>query len=133
MKFENIRVFNFEGALHGMRNPKESHHLSDSEFGIDEMCNNESDWDVAEDWALWMGIDPTDNYDDFDRIKEKASEWLIDNGVLKEGAGDSFEYAYIGPKDMKLIQTLVKGGSEHRKLLRQIMLTIDITAPLYWY
>lgn len=133
MKFENIRVFNFEGALHGMRNPKESHHLSDSEFGIDEMCNNESDWDVAEDWALFMGIDPTDNYDDFDRIKEKASEWLISNGVLKEGAGDSFEYAYIGPKDMKLIQTLVKGGSEHRKFLRQIMLTIDITAPLYWW
>lgn len=131
MKFENIRVFNFEGALHGMRNPKESHHLSDSEFGIDEMCNNESDWDVAEDWALFMGIDPTDNYDDFDRIKEKASEWLISNGILKEGAGDTFEYAYIGPKDMKLIQTLVKGGSEHRKFLRQIMLTIDITAPLY--
>ena len=131
MKFENIRVFNFEGALHGMRNPKESHHLSDSEFGIDEMCNNESDWDVAEDWALFMGIDPTDNYDDFDRIKEKASEWLISNGILKEGAQDTFEYAYIGPKDMKLIQTLVKGGSEHRKFLRQIMLTIDITAPLY--
>lgn len=40
MKFENIRVFNFEGALHGMRNPKESHHLSDSEFGIDEIYNN---------------------------------------------------------------------------------------------
>lgn len=131
MKFENIRVFNFEGALHGMRNPKESYHLSDSEFGIDEMYNNDSDWNVAENWALFMEIDPTDNYGDFDRITEKASEWLMSNGILKEGAGDTFEYAYIGPKDMKLIQTLVKGGSEHRKFLRQIMLTIDITAPLY--
>ena len=34
MKFENIRVYNFEHALRGMRNPKESYHLIDSEFGI---------------------------------------------------------------------------------------------------
>lgn len=30
MKFNNTRVMNFEGALRGMRNPKESYHLSDS-------------------------------------------------------------------------------------------------------
>ena len=30
MKFENIRVYNFERALYGMRHPKESYHLSDS-------------------------------------------------------------------------------------------------------
>ena len=29
MKFENIRVYNFENALRGMRNPKNSWHLSD--------------------------------------------------------------------------------------------------------
>jgi hypothetical protein len=34
MKFENIRVYNFEHALRGMRNPKNSWHLSDSEFGL---------------------------------------------------------------------------------------------------
>lgn len=32
MKFENIRVYNFEGALRGMRHPKESYHLSDSHY-----------------------------------------------------------------------------------------------------
>ena len=35
MKFENIRVMNFENALRGMRNPKDSWHLSDSDFGLD--------------------------------------------------------------------------------------------------
>ena len=35
MKFENIRVMNFENALRGMRNPKDSWHLSDSYFGLE--------------------------------------------------------------------------------------------------
>jgi hypothetical protein len=34
MKFENIRVMNFENAFRGMRNPKESYHLIDSYFGL---------------------------------------------------------------------------------------------------
>lgn len=46
-------------------------------------------------------------------------------------------YAYskefiIGPKDMKLMQTLIKSGPEHRKFMRQIFVSVDITAPLYW-
>ena len=40
---------------------------------------------------------------------------------------------YIGPNDIKLAQTLINGGSEHRKFLRQICVSVDITAPLYWY
>lgn len=39
----------------------------------------------------------------------------------------------IGEKDMKLAQQLIKAGSEHRKFLRQIFVSVDITAPLYWY
>jgi len=34
---------------------------------------------------------------------------------------------------MKLAQTLIKGGPEHRKFLRQIFVSVDITAPLYWW
>ena len=30
MKFENIHIYNFSGALHGMRNPKNSWDKSDS-------------------------------------------------------------------------------------------------------
>lgn len=40
---------------------------------------------------------------------------------------------YIGVNDMKLAKTLIKAGSEHRKFMRQIFVSVDITAPLYWW
>lgn len=78
MKFENANVFNFEGALRGMRNPLESWAKSDSEF-----------WENDKD-------------------------------------------SIIGENDLNLAQRLIKGGPPHSKFLRQIFVTIDITAPLYW-
>ncbi|MDY3707065.1 hypothetical protein SAMN02745152_01962 [Treponema berlinense] len=41
--------------------------------------------------------------------------------------------ANIGSADLKLMQTLIKSGSEHRKFLRQIFVSVDITAPMYWW
>ena len=42
------------------------------------------------------------------------------------------DYA-IGPRDEKLMQTLIKAGPEHRKFMRQIFVSVDITAPFYWW
>lgn len=39
----------------------------------------------------------------------------------------------IGENDLELAQKLIKAGSEHRKFLRQIFVSVDITAPLYWW
>lgn len=39
----------------------------------------------------------------------------------------------IGQNDMKLAQNLIRAGTEHRKFLRQIFVSVDITAPLYWW
>ena len=39
----------------------------------------------------------------------------------------------IGSNDIGLMQKLIKGGPEHRKFMRQIMVSIDITAPLFWW
>ena len=39
----------------------------------------------------------------------------------------------IGAKDLELMQKLIKAGSEHRKFMRQILVSVDITAPLYWW
>lgn len=130
MKFENIRVYNFEHALRGMRNPKNSWHLSDSLFGIgteEEM--NEQCVHVTELWAANLPRDEED------RINGETYQALAAavraNGVI--AANDKYcEWAFIGPKDMNLAQALIRGGSEHRKFLRQIMVTVDITAPLYW-
>lgn len=131
MKFENIRVMNFENALRGMRNPKESYHLIDSAFGLEDMEWCEKDYDITEKWLEYLGIDLADPKARDEAFTE-VNTWLINNGVLYQ-QDDLFEYAFIGPKDMKLAQQLIRGGSEHRKFLRQIMVSVDITAPLYWW
>ena len=48
-----------------------------------------------------------------------------DSGLQKEFV--------IGENDLKLMQKLICAGSEHRKFLRQIFVSVDITAPLYWW
>lgn len=104
MKFKNIRVYNFENALRGMRNPKDSWHLSDSYYGFE--------------------------YNDTENILQRTHG---QNYEILHVDGEIAEFASIGPKDMKLAQTLIKGGPEHRKFLRQIQVSVDITAPLYWW
>ena len=39
----------------------------------------------------------------------------------------------LGENDLSLATRLAKAGSDHRKYLRQIIVTMDITAPLYWW
>lgn len=46
---------------------------------------------------------------------------------------DAYKYYVIGNADVALMQKLFKGGSEHRKYLRQIFVSMDIIAPLYWW
>lgn len=45
----------------------------------------------------------------------------------------SYRYFNIGDNDLKLMQKLIKAGTEHRKFMRQIFVSVDITAPLYWW
>ena len=42
-------------------------------------------------------------------------------------------YFAVGPNDLDLAQRLCKAGSDHRKFLRQIFVSVDITAPLYFW
>ena len=89
IKFENTEVFNFEGALRGMRNPLNSWDKSDSFYDLEE--------------------DPS---------PINPNDWLIYR---------------LGANDLDLAQRLIKAGSDHRKFLRQIFVSVDITAPLYWW
>ena len=79
LKVENLRTFNWEGALRGMRNPMNSWAKSDSTFD--------------------------------------------ENGNIIN----------IGENDLRLMKTLFKAGTEHRKYLRQIFVSMDITAPFFWW
>lgn len=97
MKFEHAEVFNFEGALKGMRNPLESWAKSDSHLGCFAENKQCKDCKCDPNWC---------------------------------GNGSTF---MIGEKDLDLAQRLIKGGPPHSKFLRQIFVTIDITAALYWW
>ena len=67
-------------------------------------------------------------------IKEKYINKLNNCSTLRVDYNSGIkEVAYIGPNDMKLAQTLIKAGPEHRKFMRQIFVSVDITAPLYWW
>ena len=39
----------------------------------------------------------------------------------------------LGPNDLDLARRLAKAGPDHRKFIRQIFVSVDITAPLYWW
>lgn len=39
----------------------------------------------------------------------------------------------LGENDLNLAKKLCKAGSDHRKFIRQILVSVDITAPLYWW
>ena len=39
----------------------------------------------------------------------------------------------LGPNDLDLAKRLARAGSDHRKYLRQVFVSVDITAPLYWW
>ena len=58
------------------------------------------------------------------------------NSWSKSDSGYSDDAAaipFIGSNDLKLLQSLCKAGSDHRKFMRQIFVSADITAPLYWW
>lgn len=95
IKVENDKVWGFEHAIRGMRNPKNSWGKSDSWF---------SD-------GCYYYHDITGKRTSIDSLKE-----LI-----------------IGENDLSLMKRLYKAGPEHRKYLRQIFVSMDITAPLYWW
>lgn len=54
------------------------------------------------------------------------------NPMNSWGLGDTMGNN-IGDNDLNLLKQLVKAGSDHRKVLRQMLISCDITAPLYWW
>ena len=55
------------------------------------------------------------------------------NSWDKSDTDFSKENVTLGENDKCLAQRLIKAGSEHRKFLRQIMISFDVVAPTYWY
>ena len=106
MKFENTAVFNFEGALRGMRLPLQSGSKADSHYCIPNQCVQ----------CKYGGFkEPTDNPYSWQPCTGEDIDW---------------QPYCIGENDMNLAQRLVGAQEPHSKFLRQILVSTDVTASL---
>ncbi len=69
----------------------------------------------------------------YNRCGSCSHNYLCDECSKYDPNGYAIEAPVIGANDMKLAQQLIRAGSEHRKFMRQIFVSVDITAPLYWW
>lgn len=65
----------------------------------------------------------------------KASGKSCDDCIDKSGEDcNGYRMNYIlGPNDLDLARRLCTAGPDHRKFIRQVFVSVDITAPLYWW
>lgn len=124
MNIEKLRVSGLEAAIRGMRNPYDSWEKSDSYFGLDSFDGIDDYW-IPKMLNIYLGDKGVPGL-----TEENCSAWLRSNGIIYEDC-DLCEFAFIGPNDMDLAQRLISGGSEHRKFLRQINVSFDLTLPFY--
>ena len=107
IKLEETDVFGWEATIRGMRNPMNS-------------------WDKSD--TNTVDVPETPRLDYFGNVVEiiPAHERVVVN--YREQAWNG-----IGENDLKLMKSLSKAGNDHGKFLRMINVTVDITAPLYWW
>lgn len=53
---------------------------------------------------------------------DRMDSWFDENGRF-----------HLGENDLSLAKRLCAAGSDHRKFIRQIFVSVDITAPIYWW
>ena len=66
-------------------------------------------------------------------MRNPMNSWDLSDSVFYEYTGPGSKNYILGEKDLDLMKRLVKAGPDHRKFLRMIHATMDITAPLYWW
>jgi hypothetical protein len=146
MKFENTQVFNFEGAFRGLRNPLESWNKSDSQFCLTDIYMDDTLTEVCDAWIKHENVGrrkrgleelshDMQGYQEYYEVLEKYENWLLNEGLLRQSdyGANVYDVAFLGPNDLGLAQKLILAGPEHCKFMRQIFVSVDVTAPLYWW
>lgn len=141
IQFDNVSVSNMANAIRGMRNPLESWDSMDSRFGI-QCDDDEYDmarlFDITDAWMQYLGYGRLEDIElEVDRnqwikAEKDIEKWLWDSSLL-EMDGPYEDRFYFGPKDLKLAQSLIHAGTDESKFMRQIFISVNITAPLYWW
>ena len=57
----------------------------------------------------------------------------MNSWAKSDSAYDEAGNYILGENDLALARKLCRAGSDHRKFVRQILVSVDITAPLYWW
>ena len=60
--------------------------------------------------------------------RNPLNSWARSDSYYNEAG----EYV-LGENDLSLAGRLCRAGSDHRKFIRQILVSMDITAPMYWW
>lgn len=133
MKFENTWTGNWRNAFHGLRHPYESYDRSDSDFMLIQPYGDE-DLEVTASWLAKEYPELEEGSNEWVDKSVERSDWMMKNGVIQyDTNNDIAECAFLGPNDIDLAQRMIKAGSPNDKFLRQIFVSVDITAPLYWW
>ena len=127
MKFEHSQTGNWKNAFRGLRHPLESYAKSDSKFGIASVDYFN---DIRDDFLHNIYAEEIKNPE---KHKELFEFYDINSEIQYDPRFEEYEYALLGPKDLDLAQRMIKAGSPNDKFLRQIFVSVDITAPLYWW
>lgn len=119
MKIETIEIAGLAGALTALRLPfgKEVRSHIDTFHKYDKSGVNEFDFGNC-----YISIRAIDRLEDMKTITYPGRPTMYGCSVVQ-----------IEDKDLTLMQTLVKRGDEHAKVVRGIMVWAKITAPVYWW
>lgn len=127
MKFEYSWTGNWRNAFRGLRHPLESYAKSDSKFGIASVDYFN---DIRDNFLHNIYTEEIKNPE---KYKELFEFYDINSEIQYDPRYEEYEYALLGPKDLDLAQRMIKAGTPNDKFLRQIFVSVDITAPLYWW
>ena len=119
MKIETIEIAGLAGALTALRLPfgKEVRSHIDTFHKYDKSGVNEFEFGNG-----YISIRAIDRLEDMKTITYPGRPTMYGCSVVQ-----------IEDKDLTLMQTLVKRGDEHAKVVRGIMVWARITAPVYWW
>lgn len=73
---------------------------------------------------------PMNSWDKSDTHESSSYSPAMDNWG---GATEDGFYLFVGDEDLSLMRRLCAAGTDHRKFMRMITVSCDITAPLYWW
>jgi hypothetical protein len=148
IKIENIKVSGLDAAIRGMRNAKNSWNKADSKSGYANLADYERIFEnkVKEVCEVAQSMGPeiedalkyfnTKDFDcnNFEDYNKMIHDYFKNNAKIDvDLENEVVNYFFLGVNDFKLAKTLANAGTDHGKFLRQISVTMDITAPLFWW